>query len=113
MAEVQYTKTAVMKTSDGDVTLEQGEARAIQKMLDDNPRFFKIHDTAGVVTYYDIMSASCGFCKVLTITPGTKASDEIPCEDGIPNCPAEDAGTVVVDQPTADAPAGNSGEATE
>lgn len=101
MAEVQYTKTAVMKTSDGDVTLEQGAARALQKQLDDSGRFFKNLDPeTGVLTYYDIFSAACGFCKVLTITPGTKAATEIPCEDGLPDCPEEpEEGTVVVDTP--------------
>lgn len=110
MAEVQYTKTAVMKTTEGDVTLTQGDARALQKQLDDSHRFFKRLDPdTGVLTYYDIFSAACGFCKVLTITPGTKASAEIPCEDGLPDCPAaDDPGTIVVDGPVADG-----GEATE
>lgn len=90
MAEVKYTKTAVMTTTDGDVTLKQGEARAVQKFIDDNPRFLKITDgDTGVITYYDMGSASCGFCKVLTITPGTEAADEIPCEDPLPNCPED------------------------
>lgn len=90
-AKEKYTKSAVMKTTDGDVKLEQGAARALQKMLDDNPRFFKLLDAdTGVLTYYDIMSASCGFCKVLTITPGAEEADPIPCEDPLPNCPKAD-----------------------
>lgn len=103
MAEVQYTKTAVMKTTEGDVTLTQGDARALQKQLDDSARFFKQLDPdTGVLTYYDIMSAGCGFCKVLTITPGTKEATAVTCEDGLPNCPADDPGTVSVDTPAAD-----------
>ena len=87
MAEVQNTKTLVIETSDGQVTLEQGEARALQRMLDDNARYFKVSDENGVITYYDINSSACGFCKVATLTPGTKAATEIPCEDPLPNCP--------------------------
>lgn len=85
MAEVQYTKKLVIETSDGQVTLEQGEAQALVRMLDDNPRYFKVADSeTGVKTYYDINSASCGFCKVATLTPGTKDAEAIECEDALP-----------------------------
>lgn len=87
MAEVQNTKQLVIETSDGQVTLEQGQARALQRMLDDNARYFKVADEHGVITYYDINSSACGFCKVATLTPGTKDAEEIPCEEAMPDCP--------------------------
>lgn len=90
MAEVQYTKKLVISTSDGDVTLNQGEAQALVRMLDDNPRYFKVTGEDGVKTYYDINSSACGFCKVATLTPGTKDAEGIPCEDKLPDCPTEE-----------------------
>lgn len=93
MAEVQYTKTLVIETSDGQVTLSQGEAQALVRMLDDNPRYFKVADKdTGVKTYYDINSSACGFCKVATLTPGTTDAEAIPCEDPLPNCPEDTDG---------------------
>lgn len=90
MAEVQYTKQLVIETSDGQVTLNQGEAQALVRMLDDNPRYFKVTGDNGVKTYYDINSSACGFCKVATLAPGTKDAEEIPCEDKLPDCPADE-----------------------
>ena len=83
-----YTKKLVIETNDGQVTLEAGEARALQRMLDDNPRFFKVSaEEGGITTYYDINSAACGFCKVAALTPGeSKTGKDIPCEDGLPDC---------------------------
>ena len=42
MAEVKYTKTIVLETSDGQVTLTGGQARAMQRKLEDASRYFHI-----------------------------------------------------------------------
>lgn len=84
---VKYTKTLVLETSDGQVTLTQNEARTMQKTLEDNPRFVKLYNsTTKVTTYYDMDSAACGFCKVATLTSGKATATALKCEDPIPNC---------------------------
>lgn len=88
MAEVKYTKTLVLETSDGQVTLTGNAARSMQRRLEDASRYFHlITDTErGEVTYYNVDSASCGFCKVATLTPGTEETEGVPCEDALPDC---------------------------
>lgn len=88
MAEVKYTKTIVLETSDGQVTLTGNQARAMQRKLEDASRYFHIVTDAdsGEVTYYNVDSASCGFCKVATMTPGTEETDGVTCEDALPDC---------------------------
>lgn len=88
MAEVKYTKTIVLETSDGQVTLTGGQARAMQRKLEDASRYFHIVTDAekGEVTYYNVDSAACGFCKVATVTPGTEETEGVTCEDALPNC---------------------------
>lgn len=88
MAEVKYTKTIVVETSDGKVTLTGNQARAMQRRLEDSSRYFHVisNETTGEITYYNINSASCGFCKVATVTPGTAAADGVACEEALPNC---------------------------
>lgn len=88
MAEVKYTKTIVLETSDGQVTLTGGQARAMQRKLEDASRYFHLVTDAdkGEVTYYNVDSASCGFCKVATVTPGTEDAEGVECEDALPNC---------------------------
>lgn len=87
MAEKKYTKKLVIETSDGQVTLEGGAARAMATRLDDASRYFHLTTAEGVETYYDVQSASCGFCKVATLTAGSAAAEAIACEDALPNCP--------------------------
>lgn len=87
MAEKKYTKKLVIETSDGQVTLEGGAARAMATRLDDASRYFHLTTAEGVETYYDVQSASCGFCKVATLTAGSTAAEAIACEDALPNCP--------------------------
>lgn len=88
---VNYTKKLVLTTSDGDVTLTQNEARTMQKVLEDNPRFVKLYDSEKKeTTYYDMDSAACGFCKVAVLTSGKTEGEALPCEDPVPNCPKED-----------------------
>lgn len=82
---VKYTKTLVMETSDGQVTLEGSEALALQRRLDDSGRYWHV-DNGAIRTYYDINSASCGFCKVATVTSGAATAEAIPCEDPMPDC---------------------------
>ena len=88
MAEVKYTKTIVLETSAGQVTLTGNQARAMQRRLEDSSRYFHIVTNAetGEVTYYNIDSASCGFCKVATVTPSTAAAEGVVCEDALPSC---------------------------
>lgn len=88
MAEVKYTKTIVLETSDGQVTLTGGQARAMQRRLEDSSRYFHITTNAetGEVTYYNVDSAACGFCKVAVVTPGTAEAEGVACEDALPDC---------------------------
>ena len=84
---VKYTKTLKLVTSDGDVTLTQNEARTMQKVLEDNPRFVKLYNAdTKTTTYYDMDSAACGFCKVAELTSGKTDGEALPCEDPVPNC---------------------------
>lgn len=93
MAEVKYTKKIVLETSDGQVTLTGGQARAIQRRLEDASRYFHIvtNTTTGEVTYYNVDSASCGFCKVAVVTPGTAEDTAVTCEEALPDCTEESA----------------------
>ena len=88
MAEVKYTKTIVLETSDGQVTLTGNPARAMQRKLEDASRYFHIVTDAkkGEVTYYNVDSAACGFCKVAVVTPGTEETEGVTYEDALPNC---------------------------
>lgn len=89
MAEKQYTKTMVVNTTDGStITLNQGAAHAfLRQVLENNPRYIRLTDEkTGVETWIDAGSAGCGFCKVATVTPGSKDAEEVPCEDGLPDC---------------------------
>lgn len=88
-----FKKKLVLHTSDGDVTLDQNAARSVQKYMEDQPRFFKIMDTAKKETYYyDMGSASCGFCKVATLTSSKEEGEPLECEDPVPNCPEDGKG---------------------
>lgn len=86
MAETKYEKTLVIETSDGQVTLTGEAARTMQRRLEDSSRYLRIAGDNGVVTYYNVDSAACGFCKVATLTPSTSEAEPIPCEDALPDC---------------------------
>lgn len=97
MAQIvpQYGKTVVLETSDGQVTVTGIRANAILNRLNDSSRYW--HFTQGdSEVYYNVDSASCGFCKVATLTYNSTLIDEVECEDGIPNCPV----TAVTVNPT-------------
>lgn len=86
MAEPKYEKTLVIETSDGQVTLKGNAGRAMQRRLEDSSRYFKVMGDNGVVTYYNVDSATCGFCKVATLTPSAGEAEALPCEDALPDC---------------------------
>ena len=88
MAETKYGKKLVIETSDGPVTLEGNAAREMQRRLEDSKRYFWLttDKDAGVVTFYNVDSAACGFCKVATLTPTKSETEAIPCEDALPDC---------------------------
>lgn len=89
---VKYTKTLVLETSDGQVTMTGSKALEMQRNLDNNARFIKIYDaTKKETVYYDMDSAACGFCKVATLTSGKEAGKALPCEDPIPNCQGDES----------------------
>lgn len=85
MAVDKYTKTLVLETSDGQVTLTDGAARALQRRLDDSERYIHITNEDGAEVYYNI-SGSGVAALFATVTSGKTAGTELPCEDGIPNC---------------------------
>ena len=80
-----YTKTLVLKTTDGDVTVEGGKAQALQNRLDNDARFIHFTDPADekVENYYNIVSASCGACLFATVTSGTKTVADAECEEAL------------------------------
>lgn len=82
-----YTKKIVLETDGGQVTLEGSAARALQRRLEGDPRYFHYTSAAGVETYYDTDSVTCGFCKVATVTSDATEAEPLTCEDGLPNCP--------------------------
>lgn len=86
-----FKKKLVIHTSDGDVTLDQNAARTVQRRMENDPRYFKNYDsTKKEWTFYDMGSASCGFCKVATLTSSKEEGEALECEDPIPNCPKGD-----------------------
>ena len=93
MAEVKYTKTLVLETSDGQVTLTGGAAQAMQRKLEDASRYFHLitNTATGEVTYYNVDSAACGFCQVATLTPGTEEAEGVTCEEALPDCDESDS----------------------
>lgn len=86
-----YTKTLVLKTSDGDVTFTGGRAYAIQRQLEDNGGLihFTNPDNEAETDFYKIDGVSCQACLVATVTAGTKEVEEINTEDDLA-CPEED-----------------------
>lgn len=80
-----YTKTLVLKTTDGDVTVEGGKAQALQNRLDNDARFIHFTDPTDEhkENYYNIVSASCGACLFATVTSGTKTVADADCEEAL------------------------------
>ena len=80
-----YTKTLVLKTTDGDVTVEGAKAQALQNRLDNDARFIHFTDPSDEKTenYYNIVSASCGACLFATVTSGTKTVADADCEEAL------------------------------
>lgn len=78
-----YTKTLVLKTTDGDRTFQGGKAQALQNRLDNDARFF--HATSvedpKVEEYFNITSAACGACLFATVTSGKKTVADVECEE--------------------------------
>ena len=87
-----YTKTLVLKTSDGDVTFTGGRAYAIQRQLEDNGGLIHFTNPANEAEtdFYKIDGVSCQACLVATVTAGTKEVEEINTEDELA-CPEGDA----------------------
>lgn len=88
-----YTKTLVLKTSDGEVTFTGGRAYAIQRQLDDNGELihFTNPENEKQTDYYKVNGVSCQFCLVATVTAGTKDVDDPACEDEL-KCPENGGG---------------------
>ena len=88
-----YGKKLTVNLTDGTTKVFtqvglNGVVTEILRKLDDNPRF--VHATEdGVENYYDIGSASCGFCKVASVEPTAEEADNTPCEDALPDCDEE------------------------
>lgn len=86
-----YTKTLVLKTTDGDVTVTGAKAQALQNRLDNDARFIHFTDPSNSTkeNYYNIVSASCGACLFATVTSGTKTVADAACEEQLKNCEEE------------------------
>lgn len=91
MATKQYTKTLVLKTSTGDITLTAGRAYAVQRQLDDNGELihFTNEENEKQTDYYKVNGVSCQFCLVATVTAGETTGEDLTCEDEL-GCPEED-----------------------
>ena len=90
-----YTKTLVLKTADGDVTITGGRAYAVARQLDDNGDLIKVTNESdgSQVDYYKIRGASCGFCLVAQLISGTTTVADKECEDEL-TCPESDGEAV-------------------
>ena len=86
-----YTKTLVLKTTDGDVTVTGAKAQALQNRLDNDARFIHFTDPSNSTkeNYYNIVSTSCGACLFATVTSGTKTVADAACEEQLKNCEEE------------------------
>lgn len=78
-----YTKTLVLKTTDGDVTLTGGNAYAVARQLDDNGDLVHYTDPEDrtKTVYLKVRGANCGLCVVAELSAGTKTVDPVECED--------------------------------
>lgn len=87
----KYTKTLVLKTTGGDVTLVGGKAQAVQNRLDNDARFihFTNPNNEHQEDYYNIKSSACGACLFATVTSGvTTVADKV-CEEALMACAPE------------------------
>lgn len=81
----EYGKTLKILKSDGTTQeFKDSAANAFLKLIDNNPRFVKIATAKGAFSYYDINSASCGFCEVAQVTISSEEGTPTACEDGLP-----------------------------
>lgn len=86
----KYGKTITLTLTDG--TTKQftqsglnGIVTEITRKLENNARYVHLTD-GGVEEFYDIGSASCGFCLVAKVEPTAEDAENTPCEDALPNC---------------------------
>lgn len=64
-----------------------GKINEFVKKLDNNARFIKFPGSSDAeVEYYDMGSASCGFCLVAKVESTAREAENTPCEDALPNC---------------------------
>ena len=82
----EYGKKLTVTLSDGSTKVfeKKGQPEAFLKLIDNNSRFVKIKNDDDSIEYYDIGSASCGFCLVAKVEPTVKDVDNTPCEDALP-----------------------------
>lgn len=91
----KYGKKLTLTLTDG--TTKQitqwgmnGVVNEIVRKLDDNARYVHFEDN-GAEEYYDIGSASCGFCLVAKVEPLAEDAENTPCEDALPNCEGDES----------------------
>lgn len=88
----KYGKKLTLTLTDGSTkviteTGVGGKINEIVKKLDNNARYVKFPgDNDGDVEYYDIGSASCGFCLVAKVEQLAEDAANTPCEDALPDC---------------------------
>ena len=89
----EYGKKLTLTLTDGttkEVTAYGFKAQKITevlKKLDNNPRYVTFPGAdEGEVEYYDIGSASCGFCLVAKVKSLAHDADDTTCGDAVPHC---------------------------
>lgn len=94
----EYGKKLTLTLTDGTtkvVTAYGFKAQKITevlKKLDNNARYVTFPgDNDGDVEYYDIGSASCGFCLVAKVESLARDAENTPCEDALPNCDEDES----------------------
>lgn len=93
----KYGKKLTLTLTDGTtkVITEMGvggKINEIVKKLDNNARYVKFPGANdGDEEYYDIGSASCGFCLVAKVEQLAEEAANTPCEDALPNCEGEES----------------------
>lgn len=91
----KYGKKLTLVLTDGTTKVfEQsglnGVVTEIVRKLEDNSRY--VHMTVdGVEEFYDMGSASCGFCLVAKVEPTAEDAENTPCEDALPNCDEDES----------------------
>lgn len=88
----KYGKKLTITFTDGTTKefTNAGAVNEIVRKMENNARYVHFN-TEGVEEFYDIGSASCGFCLVAKVEPTAEDAENTPCEDALPNCEGDES----------------------